>query len=193
MIVPMKKATILFETKDTEATIQYVRQLGVLHVEHQNLPEGRDISALQENFALINSSFDVLNQVMVSGKITQPQKKISDEWMTVAHHIIDLRKRQEQLEASSGNIIGQINKWERWGDVDLNQIQHLNQHGIYLKLYQVPVKDVGNFPDDVVVKTIFTTGDTAYCVVISRRQFECTFEEIPPPNESLSSLKSVMS
>ena len=189
MIVPMKKATILFETGDAEATVKYLRTLGVLHVEHQNPPEGRDISALQEKVALINSSFDVLNRVIVSEKNIQPQNKITGDWMAVANHIIELGKRQEQLESSSRNIIGQINEWERWGDVDLNQIQHLSQNSIYLKLYQVPVKEIGSFPDDVVVKTIFTAGDIAHCVAISRRQFECAFKEILPPKQSLSLLK----
>ena len=41
MIVPMKKATILFETKDAEATVKYLRTLGVLQVEHQNPPGGQ--------------------------------------------------------------------------------------------------------------------------------------------------------
>jgi V/A-type H+-transporting ATPase subunit I len=190
VIVPMKKATILFETGDAEATVKYLRTLGVLHVEHQNLPEGRDISALQEKVALINSSFDVLNRVIALEKNIQQQNKIIGDWIVVANHIIELGKHQEQLESSSRNIIGQINEWEHWGDVDLNQIQHLSQNGIYLKLYQVPVKEIRSFPDDVVVKTIFTTGDIAHCVAISHRQFECAFLEILPPKQSLSLLKS---
>jgi V/A-type H+-transporting ATPase subunit I len=189
----MKKATILFETGDAEATVKYLRTLGVLHVEHQNLPEGRDISALQEKVALINSSFDVLNRVIALEKNIQQQNKIIGDWIVVANHIIELGKRQEQLESSSRNIIGQINEWEHWGDVDLNQIQNLSQRGIYIKLYQVPVKEIRSFPDDVVVKTIFTTGDIAHCVVISRRQFECAFLEILPPKQSLSLLKKRLS
>jgi V/A-type H+-transporting ATPase subunit I len=185
----MKKATILCETGDAEATVKYLRTLGVLHVEHQNLPEGRDISALQEKVAFINSSFDVLNQVMVLEKNIQPQNNIIGDWIAVVTHIIELGKRQEQLESSSRNIIGQINEWEPWGDVDLNQIQHLSQNGIYIKLYQVPVKEISSFPDDVVVKTIFTAGDIAHCVAISRRQFECAFKEILPPKQSVSLLK----
>ena len=186
----MKKATILFETRDAEATVQYLRTLGVLHVEHQNLPEGRDISALQEKVALIHSSFDVLNRAIAFEKNTQPQNNINGDWIAVADHIIELGERQEQLESSSRNITGQINEWEHWGDVDLNQIQHLSQNGIYLKLYQVPVKEIGSFPDDVVVKTIFTSGDIAHCVAISRRQFKCAFLEILPPKQSLSLLKT---
>ena len=185
----MKKATILCETGDAEATVKYLRTLGVLHVEHQNLPGGKDISALQEKVAFINSSFDVLNQVMVLEKNIQPQDKIIGDWIAVATHIIELGNRQDQLESSSRNIIGHIHEWERWGDVDLNQIQHLSQNGIYITLYQVPVKEIRSFPDDVVVKTIFTAGDIAHCVAISRRQFECACKEILPPKESLSLLK----
>ncbi|MDD1700087.1 MAG: hypothetical protein LUQ04_04755 [Methanoregula sp.] len=190
MIVPMKKATLLFETGDAESTVKYLRKLGVMHVEHQNLPESRDITALQEKVALINSSLDVLNQAIASEKLIQPQNKITGDWIEDVNRIIELGKRQEQLESSSRNIIGQINDWEHWGEVDLNQIQYLSQNGIYLKLYQVPVKEIRNFPDDVVVKTIFTTGDIANCVAISHRQFECAFLEILPPKESLSLLKS---
>jgi len=186
----MKKATILFETRDAEATVHYLRALGVLHVEHQNLPESRDISALWEKVALIHSSFDVLNRAIASEKNTQPQSEITGDWTAVADHLIELGRRQEHLESSSRNIIGQINEWERWGDVDPDQILQLRQNGIYLKLYQVPVQEIRSFPDDVVVKTIFTAGDIAHCVVISQRSFECAFLEISPPKQSLSLLKS---
>jgi V/A-type H+-transporting ATPase subunit I len=189
----MKKATILFETGDAEATVKYLRTSGVLHVEHQNLPEGRDISVLQEKVALINSSFDVLNREIASEKNIQPQNTIIGDWTAVANHIIELGKSQEQRESSSRTITGQINEWERWGDIDLNQIQQLSQNGIYLTLYQVPVKEIQSFPDDVVVKTIFTTGNIAYCVAISRRQFACAFLEILPPKQSVSLLKNRLS
>jgi V/A-type H+-transporting ATPase subunit I len=189
MIVPMRKATILFENGDAEATVTDLRKLGLLHVEHQNPPESRDISVLQEKVALIDSSFNVFNQVMVPGEKILPADKIIGDWEQVTHHILDLGRRREQLESMSRTIIGQISEWEPWGDVDFNQIQNLGQKGIFIKLYQVPAKEIGSFPDDVVVKTIFTTGDIAHCVTISPRQFECVYKEVPPPKESVSVLK----
>ena len=98
MIVPMKKATILFETGDAEATVKYLRQLGVLQVEHQNLPGG-DISAFQEKVVVINSAFDVLNQVTTSERNISTAEKIDGDWIAVEHHIIELGKFQEQLES----------------------------------------------------------------------------------------------
>ncbi len=189
MIVPMKKATILFENGDAEATVTDLRKLGLLHVEHQNPPESRDISVLQEKVDFIDSSFNVFNQVIVLDENVQPADKITGDWEPVIHHILDLGRRREQLESLSRTIIGQINEWAPWGDVDFNQIQNLGQNGIFLKLYQVPVKETGSFPDDVVVKTIFTTGDIAHCVTISHRQFESIYKEIPPPKETVSVFK----
>jgi len=104
MIVPMKKATILFRTGDAEATVTCLRKLGLLHVEHQNPPEGRDISELQEKVDLINSSFDVLNRATASKKNIQPQNNITGDWTAVADHIIELGHQLEQREASSSGL-----------------------------------------------------------------------------------------
>lgn len=189
MIVPMKKATILFETKDAEMTITCLRKLGVLQVEHQNLPEGRKISELQEKLELVNSSLNLLNQVTTPGENPQQNFKVSGDWIGVAEHIVELGKQLEQLDSASRTMIGQINEWERWGDIDQDQVQSLSKHGLYLKLYQIPVKEIASFHDDVVVKTIFITADIANCVVLSRRQFEFPYKEIIPPGQSLSVLK----
>lgn len=190
MIVPMKKATIIFQSKDAEATLTTLRKLGVMQVEHQRLPESRDISGLLEKVALINSSFDVLNKVPEAERKPQPQRQMSGDRMGVATSIIEMGRRQEQLELSSRNIISQMNEWERWGDIDQNRVKSLLHHGVYLKLYQVPVKEIGKFPDYVVVRTIFSAGDIAHVVGISRRQFECDFKEVIPPEQGLSALRS---
>ena len=189
MIVPMKKATILCETKDAEATVRHLRSMGVIHVQHENPPEGKDISDLRASSALIDSTVEVLNQVDASKRDLQPQVKISGDWTAVAARIIELGRRREQLESLSEDLTGQIKEWERWGDVDLGQVQHLGENGVYLKLCQVPVKETGKFPDDMVVKKLFTEGNTDSCVVISLRQFECPFTEILPPKQTVSSLK----
>lgn len=136
MIVPMKKAIILFEAGEAEDAIKYLRTLGVLHVEHQNPPMGRDISALAENIALIDSALNFLSLVTASEKTSRPQNTNNGDWLAVADHIIGLGKRKEHLESSSRSITGQINEWQPWGDIDPDRILHLNQKGIFLRLYQ---------------------------------------------------------
>jgi V/A-type H+-transporting ATPase subunit I len=189
MIVPMKKATILVESKEAEETVRYLRTLGVLHIEHEQPPESRDISALQEKLALLQASFDTLNQVTGPGRNPVPQQEITGDWTAVAVHIAGHRRRREELESSAQKLAGQIQEWEPWGDVDAGQVEQLRENGVYLKLYQVPVKESGRFPEGLVVKTISTAGDITRCVALSRDEFECPFQEVTPPQESLSSKK----
>jgi V/A-type H+-transporting ATPase subunit I len=190
VIVPMKKATILFETGEEDAAVRSLRRLGVMHIEHQNPPAGRDVTALQEKVALIDASLDVFNQVMAQEKQKPRQDTISGDWTAIADHIIEQGKRLEQLESSSRNILGLIHEWERWGDVDLGMVRQLSRHGVYFRLYQVPAGEMHRLPADAVVKTVFTEGDIACCAVVSRRQFACDFKEIIPPEHGLSALKA---
>ena len=189
MIVPMKKATILFPEGEAAAAVASLRSLGVMHVEHQNPPEGRNIPLIQENVNLINAALDILEQAVASGQEIQPQEAVGGDWTATAAHITDLGKRREQLEALTRTITSQINKWVPWGDIDLGQVRQLREKGIRLALYQVPQKELGSFPDDVVVRKIFSAGDIAYCVAVSRRQFDTAFTEIIPPEEGLSALE----
>jgi len=190
MIIPMKKAHILCEAHDAESTVKSLRALGVMHVEHENTPESTNIAALREQVVLINSALDVLNQGAVSEREKIPQEHTwNTDWREVAGQILDSKKRHEQLEIASRGLIGQIQEWERWGDIEPSEVQFLRERGIYVRLFLVPLKEVKNFPDDVVGKMIFATGDIAHCVAIARREFECPFPEIALPKQSVSAMK----
>lgn len=193
MIVPMKKATIICETGDAESTVKYLRTLGVLHVEHQNIPAGSDITDLKESVALISSSIDVIDSVMVSGVEAHDQERIAGDWTEVSGRLIDLAKQQDQREALSRTILGQIREWENWGDIDQEQVENLKKHGVFLCLLEIPVKETGNFTQDVVVKTLFTTGDIAHCVAISRSEYDYPYPEVLPPKKGITALKIELS
>ncbi|MDD1652533.1 MAG: hypothetical protein LUO86_05825 [Methanomicrobiales archaeon] len=184
----MRKATILVRETDAEAAVRDLRILGVLHVEHQNPPEGRDVAVLQEKEALIHAATDVLNRVLSLKKDLPPQKEIPGDWEGEARRIIELGRRQDERESSSRSIEDQVREWERWGDVDSIQVEHLRRNGVFLKLYRLPVTELTAFPPDVVVKTVFTEGEMAHCVAISRREFDVPFLEIPPPAQPVSRL-----
>lgn len=190
MIVPMKKATIICETADAESTVRYLRTLGVLHVEHQNIPAGSDITGLKEKVSYINSSIDVLDSAIASGIETTSQETVAGDWTEVSGRLIDLAKRQDQLESLSRSILGQVREWENWGDIDQEQVEDLRAHGVFLRLLEVPVKETGNFSKDVVVKTIFTTGDIAHCVAISQSEYDYPYPEVLPPKKGITALKT---
>jgi len=193
VIVPMKKAAILFRTCDADETIKHIRALGVIHVEHQNPVEGKNISDLREKAASINSAVDFMHLARGSLKSDPPQESVSGEWKDLADRIIELGRERENLETAARSLAGQIQEWEPWGDIDRNQVADLREKGVFLALCQVPIKETGKFPDDVVVKTIYTSKDIAHCVTISRRELECPYVMVNPPEESLYAMKARLS
>ena len=121
MIVPMKKAAIIMQQKDAEESIRALRSLGVVHVEHQQVPKGKDISLIQDDLALADQVLEVISEeefvekyksrksleVVALAKGSQtivPQLIVKGDfldWRQAATRIIDLWKRLDHLQEYS--------------------------------------------------------------------------------------------
>ncbi|TBR16752.1 hypothetical protein EPO66_04025 [bacterium] len=189
MIVPMKKATIIVQDKDAEAAMFDLRRLGLLHVEHHRLPQGKEINTLQEELALVNNVLDIFSAAELTDMNYNRQKTTCHDWEFTAKHAIDLWKRYDQLEVYSENLNNQISDWERWGDFDPEKIHALFRKGVFTRFYQVPVKQLSEFPGNAVVKNIFVKDGLAHCVVISRKSENLPYKEIALPKQSLSAMR----
>lgn len=189
MIVPMKKVSVIVQSKDSDSAIQSLRSLGLLHVEHQQPPHGEDISRLREDIVLINEAIGILlgNEFFSGAKLVNKELK---DWRFRAKHIIDMKKRLNQLEEYSLTLANRISQWERWGDFDPDMIRLLEEKNVYLKLYEVAVKETNNFPKEAIVRNVFSSAGIAYCVVISREKIEAPFKEIVLPKMGLEKMRS---
>src|SRR3989338_8405670 len=98
MIVPMKKAAIIVQSKDAEGAIRTLRSLGVVHVEHENAPKGKDIVELHEDAALADEAIGILSAAGDGEKGPNAKTETSNNWKHSARHIVDLRKHLEQLD-----------------------------------------------------------------------------------------------
>jgi V/A-type H+-transporting ATPase subunit I len=188
VIVPMTKVTVVAQEKDASQTVSAMRSLGVLHVEHQIAPAGKDINALQDDLALVNRATAILSETEFSPKRTAAAKEPGD-WKSSARHIINLRSRYEQLQEYSLVLKKGISVWEPWGDFDPRTIKHLGEKNIYIRFYQIPAKEIKNLPAGVAVKKITAKAGIANCVVIARRKIEVPFKELSLPRMGLAGLK----
>ena len=192
--MPMKKVAILVQSKDSAQTINKLRSLGVVHVEHQRIPRGKDVSLLIEDIALIEGALAVLAQEeFVATKGARPFLKDSQElldWKVTAKHLVDLHNRLNQLKDYGFTLRGRISQWQAWGDFDPEDIYALKNRGIYIKLYQIPVKEIKSLSPQVIVKRIFSLGGIANCVLISREEINIPFKEVALPKIGLGALRA---
>jgi len=190
MIVPMKKSSIIILAKDTQNSLKELRRLGVLHIEHHRVPQGKDITILKDEIILLNEAVGILMQTDPScpSLVENAEVKV-DDWRHIARHIIDTRKRIEHAEEYARNLAIQMNQWEPWGDFDPEEIKKLREKGIFIKLYQVPYKNIKELPRDLAIKTIFMEKGIAHCLAVGQKEFSLSFKEISLPQMGIEMMR----
>lgn len=186
MIVPMKKVSLIMQSKDAVEAVAAVRSLGLLHVEHQQQPKGKDITALAESIALVNSACGILS---VCAAAKKAQRQPSQPAEAFCRHVIDTAKRIEQLEEYGRSLTGMIAQWESWGDFDPQRINDLAAAGISARLFQVPAAEVSALPKGAIVKTLRIQAGIANCLVISSGPLQVPYAEVAAPKTSLSQMR----
>lgn len=188
MIVQMKKIAVIVTARDAEGALNKLRSLGVVHVEHQRAPQGKDISALSDGLTIINEAIGILSaKELPSADIKQ--EELTD-WKFTSQHIIDLRKRIEQLEEYSRLLVSRITQWKEWGDFDPEKIKGLAEKNIFLNLYQIPEKEIEYLPKELIVKKIGVSGGIANCAVISRIKKDIPYKETALPKTGLDNMRA---
>ncbi|MFH0876775.1 MAG: hypothetical protein V1863_00945, partial [Candidatus Omnitrophota bacterium] len=191
MIIPMKKVAVITQAKDATATVEAMRSLGVLHVEHQQMPQGKDVSAIRDDLNTIDATLSILSEEEFCDFVAPPNHAHAlSDWPLLAKHVIDSHKRLDQLQEYSRFLQNRISEWEPWGDFDPGTVAHLEQKGIHVCLYLIPAKEVRNVAGEFILKTIFTVGNVAYCAVISRKKVDLPFPEAVLPKIRLSHMRS---
>ncbi len=242
MIVPMKKAVLIVQSKDSDYAIGKLRSLGIVHVWHQQTPKGKDLNQIQEDINLVNTVIEILSEknfltlkfaLEIKNHKDSQQKKMSckspsaplsaglaakscgvaarradfaiaksglkesllekrgelNDWKFTAKHLIDLNKRQDQLNEYAIALKNRISYWEGWGDFDPEKIEQLAGKDVHIRFYQIPVKEIKFMPSEVIVKIIFNKGPVANCLVISRGLAHIGFKELSLPKVGLSTMR----
>ncbi len=189
MIVAMKKAFLVVQSKDRESTLKNLCKLGLIHIEHTRDPKGREITLIQENLNLANQAIGILGNFIKEPRAFSKGEKEKGDLKFVIQHIIDLHKRYEQLKEYSVTLKSRVDQWERWGDFEPGDIDALKKKNIYLRFYEVLKDQIRSFPKGLIIKKIFTQGSAVKCLAISWGEPEVPFKEIELPKLSLSAMK----
>jgi len=119
MIVPMKKISIIVQFKDADSAISRLRSLGLLHVENQQAPKGKDINTFLEDIAFVNSALEVLYET----KFYVDQKGVIGD--------ISVTRKIRQFPADFGICsFGEVADCEIIKDYTLRFIKEINYRGL---------------------------------------------------------------
>ncbi|UCC43910.1 MAG: hypothetical protein JSU65_12470 [Candidatus Zixiibacteriota bacterium] len=186
----MKKTSILIQARDAESAVERLCALGVVHVEHHRTPSSKDTASITDDIGLVNQAMTALSTVGESRTAPITASEELSDWKAAAHHIVDSFKRIEKLKEASASLAGTISRWEEWGNFEPADIEQLAERSVYMRLYSIPTKQLGNLPSSVIIKRISTSRGITNCAVISREKTDIPFKEVPLPAQSLRSTQA---
>ncbi|MFH1457619.1 MAG: hypothetical protein ABIG31_00400 [Candidatus Omnitrophota bacterium] len=185
----MKKVFLVVQSKDAQAALRELRALSVVHVEHQRVPEGKDLQTIQEDLSLADSALNILSGQEKERPVEEKETQSLSNWKLTARHIIDVDKRVDQLREFGRSLKSRIIAWEPWGDFEPESLRVLPAKGIYVRLYQIPVKEIKNIPKELIVKKISVASGIANCAVVSRQKIDLAYKEVVLPKMGLEAMR----
>lgn len=190
MIVPMKKAVIIAQSKDAGETVAALGRLGVVHVENQTIPAGKSINSLKEDMALLDKAIGIISSPELRQKDAPAQECDIGDWRSTVKHIIDTAARIDHLSEFSRGLAAKIAAWEPWGDFDPGSIAALKERGVNIRLCRIPAGELSGIDKAVIIRKIAVTRTTAYCALLSSGPINVPYSDEGLPNMSLSAMRS---
>lgn len=192
MIVPMKKIAVIVRAQAAAETVEALRRLGLLHVEHQQPPQGDDIVVIRDRLGLVNQAVEILSEARAAlnfGENLSARDDGAQDRDVVCRRIVDAWKRLDQLQEYAKGLQSGIDEWRPWGNFEPGSIHRLAEQGIIIKLYKIPLKEFRDFPEGVIVEKIAAQGAMVLCAFIGQSPFEWRFRELELPASGLEHMQ----
>ncbi|MBU1997760.1 MAG: hypothetical protein KKF78_11490, partial [Candidatus Omnitrophica bacterium] len=139
MIVPMKKMFMIVQKKDFVSSVEEMRALGVVHVEHNDVLKSDEITAIKDDIQLLEKVIRILENSRSA--VEEPKESVECvfEWRDVKEIVIHQMKKIEQLSDNVLKRQGIINRMQKWGDFEPQDIVQLKEKGINISFCEIPV------------------------------------------------------
>ena len=183
MIVPMKKIHLVVQNKDVPEAMDRLRDLAVVHVEHQKELEGEKLNDLREEVYQCELALSAIKPK--KGKVEQAEcKDVTQETRVILDRLEEVEKHKEKIT----HLQALTSKWESWGDFNPKDFDYLKEKGLHVKLCEVPTKNTPDAPEGVVLEPIKEDKKLRRCMAISRTDTELPYDTIDPPEVSLKQM-----
>lgn len=197
MIVPMKKIHLVVQKKDVLSTVENLRDIGVVHVQHQEALTSEQLTILRQETENLIRAAEILRQFEAEFRKEIEPRNLADtqgpgliDWEEKVSEILSSASQIDHYKESMAKRQLSINEWKAWGDFYPQDIQELALKGIYVQLCEISSSEKLKIPADVVCHVISSSKGMARCVLISREKLNLSFKTVFLPAASLREMFS---
>lgn len=157
MIEKMKKVSIVILNKEKEDALKALRKIGLLHLEKVE-GSSEKLNAFKEytNNAVLSES--ILGEIKLPKQKKNSVSKLSDEKIiSLCAEIVKKTDRKKQLLEEINADSTELDRFAEWGNVNLEDFEYLNEKGIQLKMFEIPLEKYSQI--DEKIETILVNND----------------------------------
>jgi len=181
MIVKMNKLTLICTAGQQEQTLDELRQLRAVHIEHIHSPSGDAIEQSKQALAHIEKAKLALGSYNTPSSSDIISANIADEVCKCLQEEAELKERLQWLQSEKERV-------KPYGQFNPESLQNLIDAGLTVKLCQYGIKETVSWPENVEVIEINRDKATIYAICIAKQSFDLPCSEMPIPTMSLADL-----
>ncbi len=185
MIASMKKLTILCLDVDRDQTLEKLRELGVMHLEHVNVPAGETVDQAQAAYARAVRALDRLP----AEHTLPPSGKTAEETVDA---ITGILAKKMELQARHDLLSMEEKRIKPYGSFDPARIAELEEKGIQVKLCKLGAKEDVALPENTALYVIRVTKEGRYSAIVGQGDFKLPVPEVRLPEKSLADTQQEM-
>jgi V/A-type H+-transporting ATPase subunit I len=174
MIVKMKKVTVLCSASAVDATLERLREVGVLHLAHVRTPEGESLEKARRQLVHMKRALDVLPRAAAAKPSGRPAAAvIEDVW--------NLIQERKGLDEELASLTRERIRVEAFGDFDSADLHALRGKGVFVKLYQVSSGEAPVAPPGAAVIELAGAPGAGCYAIVSGQDFRAEAPEFRLP------------
>jgi len=191
MITKMKKLLLFMShpKNDMSDDLTVLGQLGLMHITPFQPAKDETIDRVQERIHQLEKAISILDEYEETKPNTSTKEgdysKLERGDIVLLEKVLNTNSINEELQKQIAEL-SKIQQWyANWGSISLDDIRTINNNGIYLKLYEVPDKDMKAIRNQQNVKVVGQVNGVNQLVLISAdKEATLNYQQIEFPDSS---------
>ncbi|TVR01842.1 MAG: V-type ATP synthase subunit I [Spirochaetaceae bacterium] len=193
MIERMKKATVITLESRRQATVEQMRDLGVLHLDVHGVESG-ELSQLLSRRSQVERAMAVIQVAAESAGAPVPAETAAGGDEQAVHALCErliaqaeesrkLREEIERLERDAARL-------EPWGDFAPAAIEQLGEKGVTITLHVLPPKEFQRLEKKGIFLVRSTGAQVFFAQITFRGQSRLDLDEVSLPEQGLATISA---
>ena len=157
MIEKMKKVSIVLLNRDKEQALKALRKIGLVHLEKVE-GTSEKLNQFKEQSSALLISESILGEIKTKKNKKAPAVEMTEaEVVALCKEIVAKSEKKKQLLEEIAADSNELERFENWGSVCLEDFAFLKEKGVQLKMYEIPGDKYSLIGEDI--ETVLVNKD----------------------------------